>query len=134
MDNNAAGITHVDLIIESRSELAGLQKIRSLFKRYNKIELRINGADAATLAKWEAEINRHYNACGCNEGKFFILLALAAYVLKIWLNDDFYFTWKHAGTGFLYCMAGAAIGKFFGKWLAYLKLRKSIGAMLLKLL
>lgn len=119
--------------IRSRSELAHLCTVKSLFKRYEKIKLELDMVDPDVQIGWENDINRLYNACGCGVGKFFVFLGFVIFGVQSWYYDTLSITWKNAGIAFLYCLAGAALGKLVGKYRAYLKLRRTISSLLLQL-
>lgn len=119
--------------IRSPTELTELKSLRLWFKPYRKINLQIDGVEKSIQTAWEAEINRHYNACGCGEGKFFVLIGFVAFCIVSWPITDFSVTWKDVGITFLCCMVGAATGKLFGKYRAWLKLRKKVSNMLKQL-
>jgi hypothetical protein len=119
--------------IRTRSELAHLTTVRSIFKRYESIKLELDQVDPDVQIGWENDINRLYNACGCGEGKFFVFLGFVLFILQSGYNHTLSITWKNAGIAFLYCLAGAALGKLIGKYRAYLKLRKKIADQLMHL-
>lgn len=126
MEPLAAPVTHIEKVVHTAEDLTRLNVAKAMFMRYTKITLHINDVDPAVQTEWESAINRHYNACGCGEGKFFVFLGFAVYCVTLWKQQQFYVSWEHAGYAFLYAIAGAAIGKIYGKFRAYLKLKKMI--------
>jgi hypothetical protein len=121
--------THIELLIQSPEELGKLASITSVFKRYTRVNLNLEGMDADKQKTYEEKINRFYGACGCGEGKFFVLLGFLTFIGYSYSKSSLQFTWLNAGKGFLFCLAGAAVGKLFGLYRAHLKLRKVIREM-----
>ena len=121
------------LTITNVEELESLLSVRILDRPVTKVIVRITGQDDIENQLLEYKINRYYNACGCGEGKFFIVLALMGFFIQGFVQAQLSWSWYNAGIAFLYCLGGAFIGKAWGQLNAYFKLRKSIREALKKL-
>ncbi|GEM_PF-1571449 len=119
--------------ITSVEELESLLAVRVLERPATKVIIRLAGQDDIENQLLEYKINRYYNACGCGEGKFFIVLALMGFFIQGFVQAQLSWSWYNAGIAFLYCLGGAFIGKAWGQIQAYFKLRKSIREALSKL-
>lgn len=113
--------------IRTAEDLSFLRKVKSFFYRYNSVKFEIDSIDNQLTTEWENKINRYYKACGCGEGKSFVLIFFLAGMGKLYLEDAFYFSLSHFTSVFLMCLLGAFIGKAYGKFRAFLRLRKVIG-------
>ena len=90
-------------------------------------------ADFAQLGEQEnaalsRQLNRYYNACGCGEGRVFVLGALASWCLYAVCTNSFYWSWENAAVAFGWCLAGAFIGKAIGLVHAWFRLRRLVRA------
>lgn len=119
--------------VRTKAELIELNSFRTLFQTYHRIRLELSGLSDTEQTSMERELNTYYNACGCGEGKFFVFLGFAIFCVQAWQQNTLYFSWKNAGIAFLYCMVGAALGKMFGKFRAYLKMKKKVNSILHRL-
>lgn len=88
--------------------------------------LRLGGTltDHPRRAQWEAELNRHYYACGCNAGGVGLLAGIAAGIALAWLGPY----GAAAGTGLTVtaAIAGALLGKLIGLAAAQQRLRHTV--------
>ncbi|MGK6352071.1 hypothetical protein [Parapedobacter sp. DT-150] len=123
--SNIVTVTNVE-------QLRSLLRVRVFERPPMQVTIQLDSQDDVENELLESKINRYYNACGCGEGKFFVVLALAAFFIKGAAQAHFSWSWYHAGVAFLYCLGGAFIGKAWGQVNAYLKLRKSIREALSK--
>jgi hypothetical protein len=122
---------HSDYLdISSVEGLRGLLSFSAVFRRQNEVRLHLEGVDQKTTADWENRINRYYKACGCNEGKFFVFLFFLGFIVNSYVNHTLTWSWRNAGIGFLYCMAGAVAGKVYGLIIAWWNLRKVVRSIL----
>lgn len=114
-------------------ELESLLAVRILDRPTAKVVIRLAGQNEVENQLLEYKINRYHNACGCGEGKFFIVVALGAFFIQGFVQKHLFWSWYNARIAFLYCLAGAFIGKVWGQLYAYFKLRKTIREALSKL-
>lgn len=114
------------LTIRSVEQLHYLLTPQAIFQNYTRIKLQLKDLDERKTTYWENKINRYYKACGCREGKFFVLISLFAFLFTCCRQTGFDWGWKAAGIGFLYCLAGAFVGKIAGKVFAYAHFRKTV--------
>ena len=124
--SNVLAITRVE-------ELESLLAVRVLDRPTTKVVIQLAGQDEVENQLLEYKINRYYNACGCGEGKFFIVLALMVFFIQGFVQAQLTWSWYNAGIAFLHCLAGAFLGKAWGQLNAYFKLRKTVRAALPKL-
>ncbi len=96
------------------------------------VDVQLPGRNEIENQLLASKLNRYYNACGCGDGKFFIVLALIVFFAQGLGRGDLTWSWYYAGVAFLYCLAGAFIGKTWGQLRAYHKLRKTIREELAK--
>lgn len=117
--------------INGPEQLRYLLSAHAVFRRYMKVTVNLSHMDDDEKKRTESILNRYYNACGCGEGKFFVFLAFVAFIVQAYSSHSLYWSWANVGMGFLYCMAGAFIGKAIGLLLAQIKLRKKVRELLL---
>lgn len=110
-------------------DLRYLKSIKSIFHRYNAVKFDIENLDAQVASNWEQKINRLYKACGCGEGKFFVFVFFLIGLGWKYSNNQLSFTWPTSGFIFLMCLLGAFLGKAFGQYLAFRKLKKMINQL-----
>lgn len=119
------------LRINSAASLRDLIALKNIFShRSSPVQLEIKELDDRTKEILENKINRHYNACGCNEGKFFVFLFFLFFIIRSFANNTIQWSWRFAGVAFIYCMIGALVGKIIGKTVAHIKLRTIITRVL----
>ena len=133
MESNTLGSTHIDFVIRGKADLEKLMSLASVFKRYTAIKLELDHVENNVQQQWQDKINRYYSACGCDEGKIFVFLGFLTFIVTAYLNDFLIMSWANCGKAFLFCLAGAALGKLFGLYRAHLKLKKLIQSMLVSM-
>lgn len=111
------------LTITSVDDLHFLLTAKVIFQRNRGIKLSLKELEGERAMMWQNKINRYYKSCGCNEGKFFVFLSLVAF---LFVQNNLDWSWKTAGIGFLYCLAGAFVGKIVGKISAYVSFRRTV--------
>lgn len=104
------------------SDLTGLSALP--FVRLAGVEtIKLGGSwsESPERARWEGELNRHYNACGCDAGAAGLVIALL--VLGGWTQ----FSGRPgAGTGVLFVVGGAIAGKMVGRLRVNERLKETI--------
>lgn len=115
-------------VLQTREDLNSL--LRSGFLQREPLRLQANFAhlDEKENADLSRRLNRYYNACGCGEGRVFVLGALVCWCMYAILTHAFYWSWANAAEAFGWCLAGAFIGKAIGLSRAWLKLRRLVRA------
>lgn len=112
--------------IKEKNDLAFLKTIKSLFYKYDEVRLDLKTKDEKFSKEWENKINRYYKACGCGEGKFFVLIFFLSSILYLRINKTLYFSYSNIGFVFLMCLIGAFVGKIIGQFLAHNRLKQAL--------
>ena len=110
-------------------DLRYLKSIKSIFHRYNAVKFDIENLDAEVASNWEQKINRLYKSCGCGEGKFFVFVFFLIALGWKYSHNELFLNWPTTGFIFLMCLLGAFLGKAFGQYLAFRKLKKMINQL-----
>ncbi len=116
-------------IIQSRTDLNFLKTFKSLFYKYNEVKFEIDSIDLEFKKDWENKINRYYKSCGCGEGKVFVLLFLLIGIGNLYFQNSFYFSISNLISVFITCLIGAFIGKAYGKFMAFIQLKKVVNQL-----
>lgn len=96
-----------------------------------RVRVAIDGMSDAEHALWEARINRHARACGCELGTIFAALAIVAYAAYVLgARDTARLDWLPAlGVGLLVVGSAAALGKTVGLGYARIRLASLLSAL-----
>ncbi len=106
--------------VNNMDSLEKLRKDKSIKQSIRKVMLDI--PDKNLVQRLERKLNKHYFACGCQEGAFSVYLALFGVILSCWLlHINIISSWWRILT----VLAIAALfGKLFGLLLSSFKLKK----------
>lgn len=112
--------------IRSTDDLLYLKTIKSIFYRFSSVKFEIENLDKDVSSSWEQKINRYYKACGCGEGKFFVFIFFLIAIIWKYNKNELFLSWSTSIFLFGICILGAFIGKAYGQYLAFRKLKRLI--------
>lgn len=113
-------------LIRCADDLLYLKSLRSLFYRFNAVKLDIENLEREISIRWEQKINRYYKACGCGEGKFFVFVFFLFAIAWKHSKKELLLSWRTFSFVFLMCLLGAFLGKAYGQYFAFRKLKRII--------
>lgn len=117
---------HKETELKTAADLEALLRAGFLQRPPLRIVARFEHLGTEQNEALSRQLNRYYNACGCGEGRVFVLGALLSWCVYAIANDTFFWSWENAGLAFLWCLAGAFIGKAIGLVLAWRQLRRLV--------
>lgn len=111
----------IEYTVSDIDSLNNLKNDRAIKDRIRKIKIDINKSNPLDIRELEHDINKHYFACGCEQGTISVYISLLA-LLTIWLVDttNILIHWK-----FIICilLSSAFVGKAIGLIYSRYKLR-----------
>lgn len=116
-------------VIRCEEDLLFLKSFKSIFYRFTAVKFDMVILDSEATLNWEQKINRHYKACGCGEGKFFVFVFFHIGIGWRYFHNQLFLSWSTVGFVFLMCLLGAFLGKAIGQYLAFIRLRRIVNRL-----
>ncbi|MGH2667236.1 hypothetical protein [Flavobacterium sp.] len=116
-------------VIRCSDDLLYLKSVKSIFYRFNAVKFDMRNLDSKIASEWEQKINQQYKACGCGEGNFFVFIFFLIALGWKYAHNQLFLNWSTSCFVFLMCLLGAFLGKAFGQYLAFRKLKRIINKL-----
>lgn len=129
MSASAVRPHHAPIIVTSAEEIAGLARHVGLFAKHNRnIRVDLGGLTPAENKALEADIIKHYSACGCGQGRISGIITLIGYLALV-LTGVISVKTLGIGKTILLYFACATVAMIVGKAFALSKARRSLIAL-----
>jgi len=127
-DTNSEFSTITALRIASIDELEAAVQWRWLFTSSTPIRLELTHVSNEESNHLQSKVDQYLAACGCQEGKIGVALAILLWVIDLLMRPAvlFLLSWTDVGLGLGFIFFGALIGKLAGVLRARILLRKSV--------
>lgn len=114
-----------EILISSAKEL---HKLKSVVKRFQKIELKLPYLNDSENKIWEQLVHKEYFSCGCTTGSYFVGIGIL--LTCLYLIYTFIFELPISIKMIVITVVGCAVtGKLFGLFLAHIRLLRIIQSL-----
>lgn len=102
------------IVVVVAAQLHDMDRWGPLLSRSAQVDLQIPELARTETSRWEAIINGHLSACGCEEGARGVAMAVVAYGIVVLVSARSLFEWSTVGSGMVVGLCGGVAGKVIG--------------------